>query len=209
MASVVSVNVGAVRTLEFADGATVTTGIWKEPVDDRRAVGLTQIAGDDQADRTAHGGPDKAVYAYALEDLEYWAAELGQPVTFGLVGENLTTRGVDVTGAVVGERWRIGSTLLEVAQPRVPCFKLGIRLADRHFPRRFAAAGRPGAYLRVIETGEVGAGDAVAVISRPDHGLTVGDVARIYHRDRDQARRLTEVAALPRLWRDWASARAA
>jgi MOSC domain-containing protein YiiM len=207
--SVVSVNVGAVRTLDFDDGHVVTTGIWKEPVQGRRAVGPIQIAGDDQADRSVHGGPDKAVYVYALEDLEYWAAELSQPVTLGLVGENLTTRGVAVTGAVVGERWRIGSALFEVAQPRVPCFKLAIRLGDRHFPRRFAAAGRPGAYLRVIEVGEVGAGDAVEVVSQPGHGLTVGDVARIYHHDRGEAPRLTGVAELPPEWRQWAAARAA
>jgi MOSC domain-containing protein YiiM len=208
MGRVVSVNVGTVRTLDFG-GHIVTTAIWKEPVEGRLAVGSIQVAGDEQADRSVHGGADKAVYVYAVEDLEYWAAELDQPLTLGLVGENLTTRGVAVTGAVVGERWRIGSALFEVAQPRVPCFKLGIRLGDRQFPRRFAAAGRPGAYLRVIEVGEVGAGDAVEVVSRPDHTLTIGDVAQIYHQDRADAHRLTEVTQLPAEWRDWAAARAA
>ena len=207
MGSVVSVNVGTVRTLDF-DGHVVTTAIWKEPVEGRLAVGSIQVAGDEQADRSVHGGPDKAVYAYALDDLEYWAAALDQPVTLGLVGENLTTRGIAVTDALVGERWRVGSAVFEVAQPRIPCFKLGIRLGDRHFPRRFAAAGRPGAYLRVIVVGEVGAGDRIDVISRPDHDLTVGDVARIYHQDRAQARRLTAVPELPPGWREWAAARA-
>jgi MOSC domain-containing protein YiiM len=123
------------------------------------------------------------------------------PASFG---ENLTIRGVDVTGAEVGERWRVGGTLLEVAQPRIPCFKLGIRMGSQRFPRQFAAAGRPGAYLRILAEGEVAAGDPVEVVHRPGHGLTVAEVSRIYHDDHADAARLLQVPELAGTWRRWA-----
>ena len=132
-------------------------------------------------------GPDKAVYAYAREDTVWWERELGRELEHGNFGENLTVSGVDVTGAVVGERWEIGTAVLEVAQPRIPCWKLGARMEDASFPVHFAAAGRPGAYLRIVEEGEIGAGDEVRVGEKPEHGLTVGDVARIYHQERGRA----------------------
>src|SRR5262245_11346180 len=122
---VVSVNVGQVESIQHR-GRTVTTAIAKRPVSGRVATNGVNLVGDDQADRSVHGGPDRAVYAYATEDLEWWAAALGRPVGPGSMGENLSTRGVEVTGAVVGERWRAGTVTLEVAAPRVPCFKLGI-----------------------------------------------------------------------------------
>jgi len=133
------------------------------------------LAGDAQADRDAHGGPDKAVYAYALEEIRAWETELGRSLGPGALGENLTIRGLDVSGAVIGERWRIGTTLLEVVQPRLPCFKLGLRLEDPSFVRRFGRASRPGAYLRIVEEGDVGAGDRVEVDAAtvPEHGVTV------------------------------------
>ena len=109
-------------------------------------------------------------------------------MTEGTFGENLTLAGLDVTGALIGERWEIGSTVLEVSQPRTPCWKLGARMGDPEFPVFFAAAGRPGAYLRIVEEGELGAGDPVRVVGRPSHRLTVGDVAQIYHGDRDRRR---------------------
>ena len=124
-----------------------------------------------------HGGPDKAVYAYASEDAAWWAAELGREVPPGMFGENLTTEGVDVSGAVIGERWRVGTVELEVCQPRLPCFKLGIRFEDPRMVRRFGQASRPGAYLRIVREGELGAGDAVEVLSRPEHGVTVALVS--------------------------------
>src|SRR4051812_7920688 len=154
---VISVNVGEVASLEH-HGRTVTTGIGKQPVAGRVATAGVNLLGDDQADRRAHGGPDRALYAYDVEDLEWWAGQLDRPVPPAAMGENLTTRGLDVTGAVIGERWRAGSLTLEVAAPRVPCFKLGIRMGDPRFPLRFARAGRPGAYLRIVEHGDVAAG---------------------------------------------------
>ena len=127
------------------DGHVVVTSIWKSPVEGRLPVRGVNVEGDDQADRTVHGGPDKAVYSYGAEDTEWWEAELGRPLGPGAFGENLTVRGMPVSGALIGERWRIGTVLLEVAQPRVPCYKLGVRMGDRLFPKKFArrrAAGR-------------------------------------------------------------------
>jgi MOSC domain-containing protein YiiM len=200
---VVSVNVGGVRTVMLGE-RPVRTAIWKAPVDGPIRVHGVNLDGDDQADREVHGGPDKAVYGYAVEDLAWWAARLGRPVEPGTFGENLTTQGVDLTNALVGERWSVGSTVLEVTQPRVPCFKLGIRMGDRHFPAAFAAAGRPGAYLRIVEEGELEAGDPIRVVSRPDHGVTIGLVTRAYHSDHRLAERLLDAPQLPESWARWA-----
>jgi MOSC domain-containing protein YiiM len=175
--SVVSVNVGEPRPVEV-NGHTIWTAIWKSPVEGRVPVRGVNLRGDDQADRSVHGGPDKAVYAYAAEETELWEAELGVSLGPGAFGENLTVRGLPVSEAVIGERWEIGSALLEVAQPRLPCFKLGLRMGDPGFVRRFAAAGRPGAYLRVVREGDIGAGDPIQVMSRPDHGVTSALVSR-------------------------------
>ena len=204
---VVSVNVGQPRTLDWL-GQSVTTSIWKFPVAGRVAAQGVNLAGDAQADRRAHGGPDKAVYSYAQEDADWWAWELGRPLEPGSFGENLTLAGVDVTGAVVGECWAIGAAVFEVAQPRIPCFKLGARLGDPGFPPRFAAADRPGAYLRIVEAGEVGAGDAVRLVHRPAHGLTVGEVAHIYHHDRRRAADLLAAPELAFVLRGWAEKQA-
>jgi MOSC domain-containing protein YiiM len=205
-ASVVSVNVGAPRTVEW-HGERVTSSIWKSPVAGPVAVRGVNLAGDDQADRTVHGGVDKAVYAYAVEDYDFWAGQLGHAPEPGTFGENLTVRGMGVSNALVGERWRIGSVLLEVAQPRLPCYKLGMRMNDAHFPLQFAAAGRPGAYLRIVEEGELAAGDRVCVVHRPDHDLSVADIAHIYLRDRRHAHCLLQVDAVPEPWQEWARER--
>jgi MOSC domain-containing protein YiiM len=201
---IVSVNVGTPRLVEW-EGRTVRTAIWKHPVPGPRRVQGVNVDGDDQGDRGVHGGPDKALYAYALEDLQWWAGQLGSSVQAGLMGENLTTRGVAVGDSVVGERWQVGTAVLQVCQPRIPCYKLGIRLGDTSFPRRFAAAGRPGAYLRILVPGEIGPGDAVTVSDRPAHGLTVGHVARVYHSDHDRVADLTRAPELAASWRDWAA----
>lgn len=173
----VSVNVGAAVPLTLGR-RTVESGIVKAPVSGRVRVEGVNVAGDDQADRSVHGGPDKAVYAYADEDYRWWSAGLGVALDPGTFGENLTVRGIDVSGAVVGERWEVGTALLEVAQPRIPCYKLAMRMGDPVFVSRFAAANRPGAYLRIVRPGEIGAGDTVRVVSRPDHGVTVAEVSR-------------------------------
>ena len=198
-AHVVSVNVGAVREIEWR-GERVTTGIWKHPVAGRVALRGVNLAGDDQADRRVHGGPDKAVYAYAREDYDWWREREGMEVTAGSFGENLTTVALDVSGAVVGERWRVGSALLEVAQPRMPCYKLGIRVGDPCFLKTFLLARRPGAYLRVIEEGEIGAGDEIHVIARPAHGVTLRMMVDAIDDD-DAAAALRAVPRLPSYWR--------
>jgi MOSC domain-containing protein YiiM len=159
--NVISVNVGTTRTVKWR-GRMVTSAIWKEPVDGPIAVAGVNLDGDDQADRRVHGGADKAVYAYATEDYDWWAAQVG-PLRPGTFGENLTTIGIDLTGAHIGDRWRVGSTLLEVAQPRQPCFKLGIRMGDDAFPGAFEKAGRPGVYLRIVSAGSIIAGAPIDV----------------------------------------------
>jgi MOSC domain-containing protein YiiM len=198
-----SVNVGRVRTIEFRDGSD-RTAIWKSPVAGRVAVRGVNVDGDEQADRTVHGGPDKAVYAYSAEDLAWWTGQLGHPVEPGTFGENLTTAGLDLAAAVVGQTWAVGTTVLEIAQPRIPCYKLGIRMGDPGFPRRFAAAARPGAYLRIVSEGEIGAGDSIELVETPDHGVTIGMVERAYHGEDDLAARLLDAPQLPAPWQDWA-----
>jgi MOSC domain-containing protein YiiM len=170
----ISVNVGLPKEVDTGR-RVVETAIWKHPVEGRVAVRHDNLEGDRQADLTVHGGPDKAVYAYAIEETRMWEEELGRGLGAGAFGENLTTEGVDVSGAVLGERWRIGTTLLEVVQPRLPCFKLGLKMEDPTFLRTFALASRPGAYLKIIEEGELGAGDRIEVdlAGRPGHGVTV------------------------------------
>jgi MOSC domain-containing protein YiiM len=198
-----SVNVGTPREVRWR-GQVVRTAIWKDPVAGRVRVRATNVDGDEQGNPEVHGGVDQALYAYAAEDYEWWGGELGRALGPGTFGDNLTVRGIDVSGAVVGERWRAGGTLLEVTAPRTPCFKLGIRMGSQAFPRRFAAARRPGAYLRVLAEGEVGAGDPVEVVHRPGHGLTVAEVSRIYHDDHAGAPRLLQAPELSGTWRQWA-----
>src|SRR4051794_887216 len=149
-ARIVSVNVATPRTVDW-QGRRVRSAIWKEPVDGPITVEGVNLIGDGQADRRVHGGPDKAVYAYATEDYDWWATSLG-PLAAGTFGENLTTVGIDLTACCIGDRWHVGTAVLEVAQPRQPCFKLGMRMGDPGFPDVFESAGRPGAYLRI--TGE-------------------------------------------------------
>jgi MOSC domain-containing protein YiiM len=203
MPKVEAVNVGRPRPIERSNGNVETSAIWKEPVSGRVAVRGVNVDGDDQADRSVHGGPDRAVYAYAAEDTEWWESELGRELGPGTFGENLTLRGVDVTGARVGERWRIGSAVLEVTSPRVPCWKLAKKMDDPRFIKRFAAAGRPGAYLRIIEEGELGPGDEVKIVERPEHDVTLGLFAEAYEHDRTLLPQVLEADALPAAWRDW------
>ena len=203
-----SVNVGRARTVKRR-GRDVPTGIWKAPVEGRVAARATNLDGDEQGDRRDHGGPDQAVYAYAREDYEWWEGELGRPLAPGTFGENLTLRGVDVSGARIGERWTIGATVLEVASARIPCWKLGVRMDDPGFVKRFGAAGRPGAYLRVVREGEIAAGDGVEVTSRPRHDVDTALMSRVYLHDRSRAGELLEADALPRRWRSWAERQSA
>jgi MOSC domain-containing protein YiiM len=201
MARVVSVNVGAVRTVEW-HGRAVTTGIWKAPVDGRVAVRGVNLAGDDQADRRVHGGPDKAVYAYAAEDYVWWSRELGHELGAGTFGENLTVEGVDLGALVIGTRWHVGSTELEVSQPRQPCFKLGIRMGDAAFVGRFDDAARFGAYLRIVREGDVGVGDAITIAPRAE-GITVRELGTAVA-DEELLERIVADDAIAEVWRDWA-----
>jgi len=203
-ARVLSINVGLPREFEYS-GRPARSAIWKSPVAGRVAARGVNLAGDDQADRKAHGGPDKAIYAYAAEDLGWWAREIGRPLQYGELGENLTTEGIDVNTALVGQRWEIGTTVLEVSEPRVPCWRLGVRMNDKHFPRRFTEALRPGAYLRIIVEGEVGAGDEIRVLARPEHELTIRDVLRIYAFDRQEVGRLLATPGMSGSWQRWAA----
>ena len=196
---VLSVNVGSIRAIEWR-GGIVTTGIWKHPASGRVALRGVNFAGDDQADRTAHGGPDKAVYAYAREDYEFWREQEGIETSIGLFGENLTLEGIDLSSALVGERWSVGSALLEVAQPRLPCYKLGIRMGDPYFVRRFLRAQRMGAYLRIVREGDIGAGDAVHVTERPGHDVTLRMMTQALD-DPEKAVKLRGVGRLPAFWR--------
>jgi MOSC domain-containing protein YiiM len=206
MPHLLSVNVGRPRPIDTGR-RTVSTAIWKHPVQGRVAVRGVNVEGDDQADRTVHGGPDKAVYAYAIEETRLWEAELGRELGPGAFGENLTTEGIDVSGALVGERWRIGTTLLEVVQPRLPCFKLGLRMGDPTFVKTFGQASRPGAYLRIVEEGELGAGDAIEVdtAALPDHGVTVRLVSDAILLDHGLAAQALEAPELIPSLREWFS----
>ena len=197
---VLSVNVGEVREVEHR-GETITTGIWKYPVAGRVALEGVNFAGDDQADRTVHGGPDKAVYAYAQEDYEYWRVDEGVETAPGLFGENLTLLGLDLRDSMIGDQWHVGSTILEIVQPRLPCFKLGIRMDDPRFLKRFLSAGRVGAYLRVIREGDVGASDAIVVTRMPDGGVTLREMVDALQ-DRTKARALLRAPRLPQFWRE-------
>jgi len=202
-----AVNVGVPRPVELR-GRTVWTAIWKSPVEGRVPLRGVNLRGDDQADRTVHGGPDKAVYAYAAEDTAWWEEQLGRSLGPGAFGENLTVHGLPVSEAVIGERWAVGSTLLEVAQPRLPCFKLGIRMGDPRFLKRFAVAARPGAYFRVIREGDIGAGDPIEVVTRPEHGVTSALVSRAILGESELLAAAHLAPELPAELREWMAGRA-
>ena len=195
MGSLISVNVGRPRPVGERRGHPVLSAIFKQPVEGRVRVAGVNLAGDEQADRSVHGGPEKAVYAYAREDIDWWENIHGD-LTNGCFGENLTTQGVEVSGAIIGERWKVGSVVLEVCQPRLPCFKLGIRFGDGRMVKAFAKASRPGAYLRIIEAGELGVGDDVTILSRPEHGVTLAMCSDAVLKDRSLA---AQVLAAPQL----------
>jgi MOSC domain-containing protein YiiM len=200
---VLSVNVGSVREFEYG-GRPARSAIWKSPASGRIVVRGVNLACDDQADRKAHGGPDKVVYTYAVEDARWWQQQIGRALGYGEFGENLTTEGIEVNDALIGDRWQIGTTVLEVSEPRIPCWRLGVRMNDKTFPRQFTQAMRPGSYLRLVVEGSLGAGDEIRVIERPTHGLTIRDVFRIYTRDRDEIQRLVAVPQMSESWKRWA-----
>lgn len=174
------------------------TAIDKRPVEGWVAVGALGLAGDQQYDTRHHGGPEQAIYAYAREDAQWWSRELGREVAPGMFGENLSTVGLDVTGAVIGERWRIGDAgvVLEVTCPRIPCSTFQGWMDEPHWVKRFTERGAPGAYLRVLYEGNIAAGDEIEVVHRPDHGMTIGDVFVIRRAPEDGLRRMLEMTGL-------------
>ncbi|MFJ2257544.1 MOSC domain-containing protein [Streptomyces sp. NPDC087844] len=176
-----SVNLGRPEAVDYTDQADGVTGMNKRPVDGPvrvaapgpKGVGGSGLAGDAVCELRHHGGDDQAVYAFAREDLDEWERELGRPLSSGMFGENLTTEGIDVSGARIGERWRIGSeVVLEVTSGRIPCLTFQGHLGEKGWVRRFTRKGASGAYLRVIESGEIRAGDPIEIVHRPDHEVT-------------------------------------
>jgi MOSC domain-containing protein YiiM len=197
----VSVNVGTSRPVRYA-GTVGRTSIDKRPVAGPVRVRRDGLDGDTVSDEAHHGGTFQAVYAFAQEDLDRWTDRLGEPVPPGHFGENLTTAGLDLAGSVMGETWRVGSAVLQVASVRIPCSTfqgwMGASGHDsRGWVRRFTADGRPGAYLRVLEEGTLGTGDAVDVADRPGHGVTVATMFRALTTEPALLPRLLEVEALP------------
>jgi MOSC domain-containing protein YiiM len=203
---VASVNVGEPREVRWR-GKPVRTAIFKEPVEGRVPLRRLNLDGDRQADLRVHGGPDKAVYAYPLEHYAFWQEELGRELPLGQFGENLTVEGMPLEHELaIGDRYRIGTAELVVVQPRLPCFKLGIRFADQRMVKRFLTAGRTGFYLRVEREGDVAAGDEIVLLERDPAGVPVSEVTRLYAHDRDDieaVRRVLSAKALPESWRDW------
>ena len=206
--SILSVNRGLPVAAEWA-GDKGVTGIDKRPADGPVRVHVYGLEGDRVLDTRVHGGIDQAIYAYAREDADWWAAELGRELHPGNFGENLTTSGIDLTEAVIGERWAVGTTVLEVSCSRQPCrvFAGFWRVPD--LIKRFTARALPGAYLRVLTAGEIAAGDQIEVVHRPDHGLTIGVLFRALTLEPELLPRLVDVAELPEKHRDVARRRVA
>jgi MOSC domain-containing protein YiiM len=201
----ISVNVSQPQTVMY-NGQPVATGIFKQPVPGgaRVRVRRLNVDGDQQADLSVHGGVDKAVYVYPLDHYATWAQELGRSdLTFGQFGENLTVEGMLEEAVHIGDRFRIGDAVLEVTQPRVPCYKLAIKMGSPKFPKRFLASYRSGYYLRVLEEGAVGAGDAIERIGTDPDQMTIQQAVRLAFFDQDDVTLLEKAIGLPGLSQDW------
>jgi MOSC domain-containing protein YiiM len=200
---VASVNVGLPRTLRWK-GRDVTTAIFKEPTEGRVRIQRLNLDCDRQADLTVHGGAAKAVYAYPLEHYGFWREELGEELVLGSFGENLTVEGLPLENDVaVGDCLRIGSARLVVTQPRLPCYKLGLRFGRDDMLKRFLESGRTGYYLAVDLEGDVGAGDPVEIVARHSARIPVAEITRVYARDRDDLATIERLVALDALPDDW------
>lgn len=179
-----AVCVAGPRPIRLPRAGDTHSAIDKRPVEGRVAVHPRGLDGDVQVNKRFHGGEGQALYAFAQEDADWWAAELDRELPAGRFGENLRTTGLDLTGAVLGERWRIGAVLVEVTAPRTPCAKLQAHWGVPRLIKRFTERGTSGAYLRVLEAGDLGAGDAVEVLERPGHGITIGMTFRAFTSER-------------------------
>ena len=202
---IISLNVGRPRLVVW-EGRTVSTGIYKTPVAGRVVLRTLNLDGDRQADLTVHGGPDKAVYSYPSEHYGHWRGELpDMELPWGMFGENFTVEGLDESSVNIGDRFRVGKAEVTVTQPRMPCYKLGIKFGRADILKRFLASGLTGFYFSVRREGEVGAGDEIELIGRDENNVTVADVTRLYVSDKhdvETMRRAVAVEALPESWRD-------
>lgn len=196
---VVSVNLGHTVEATWA-GALKRTAIDKRPAEAAVRVGRLGLAGDEQADKAHHGGLEQAIYVYAREDLDWWARQVGRELRPGMFGENITTEGLDISGALIGERWQLGTAILQVTSCRIPCVTFRNWMGETGWVKRFAQAGRPGAYLRVLEEGTVGPGDRVTVLDRPEVRVTVAESMRAYYGDTELTARLLAVAGRGAKW---------
>jgi MOSC domain-containing protein YiiM len=210
---IVSVNTGLPRDVTW-HGRHVTTAIYKEPVEGRVALRTLNLDGDRQADLSVHGGAHKAVYCYPIEHYDYWTRELaGQELSMAMFGENFTTDGLVEDSVHLGDRFSIGSAEVVVTQPRLPCYKLGVRFQSDDMVKRFLASRRTGFYLSLTHEGDVGAGDDITVVARDSNAVPVSDITRLYvarrFSDDDVAsvRRAIQVAALPESWKEYFSDR--
>jgi MOSC domain-containing protein YiiM len=203
VAKVISLNVGLPRTVDFR-GQAVTTGIFKEPIKGRIKLRRLNLDGDRQADLTVHGGPDKAVYAYPAEHYNYWKKRLpNMKLLWGMFGENFTTEGLLEDQVNIGDVFRVGSSEVVATQPRMPCYKLGVKFGRMDIVKQFMESKLPGIYFRVLKEGEVGVGDAIELISRDANNVTVKDIVQLVSSEGNMAtiRRAVHIKALPEAWR--------
>ena len=203
---IVSVNVSLPREVTWK-GKRVTTGIFKEPVEGPVMLRTLNLDGDRQADLSVHGGPSKAAYVYLVEHYEYWRSELPQTtLSWGMFGENLTAEWSREDAVNIGDRFRVGSAEVMVTEPRLPCYKLGVKFGRKDIIERFLASGRTGFYLAVMREGTVTSGDAVELIERDKHGVTVADITALYAHDRGNRallHRAVQIPALPESWKGY------
>ena len=204
--NLVSVNIGAPRVV-MSNGEPVSTGIFKEPVAGRVVLRTLNLDGDRQADLSVHGGPSKAVYAYPSEHYEYWKRELPEiKLPWGMFGENFTTKGVLEAELYIGDKFRVGSATVMITEPRMPCYKLGIKSRRSDMVKRFMASARTGFYFAVLQEGEVGAGDAIELIETTKDRFKLSDITALYTHEKHNIgllRRAIEIAALPQSWKNY------
>jgi MOSC domain-containing protein YiiM len=202
----ISVNVGLPRVV-MSNSEPVSTGIFKEPVAGRVLLRTLNLDGDRQADLSVHGGQSKAVYVYPSEHYDYWKHELPEmKLPWGMFGENFTTEGLFESELNIGDKLRVGSAVVVVTEPRMPCYKLGIKFGRSDIVKRFLASERTGFYFAVLQEGQVGAGDSIQLIEKSERGVRVSDITRLYTREKRNVgllRRAIEVEALPDSWKSY------
>jgi MOSC domain-containing protein YiiM len=203
-ARVLSINITSVVHQGEWTGSEGRTGIDKRSVAGPIDFKDNGVVGDRVIDTNVHGGYDQAVYAYAQEDAQWWEKEIGEEITAGRFGENLTTEGIDVNAALVGEQWKIGSIILEVSQPRIPCRVFAGFWKRATLIKDFTQAGRPGAYLRIIQEGTAQAGDAIEVIHKPDHSVSIRDLFSAKSGERSKIDEIKVVPQLSHEFKEWA-----